>query len=96
MLYISISEKYAIKSKNEALEYLNHKVLGVRLVEFSNELLKVESLTTEQILGFPDMFKLKSSMSLFASIQKEELIFKRVLDKYFNGNLCKTTLKFLE
>jgi len=91
-----ISEEYAIKSKEEAVSYLNHNILGPRLIEISKELLKLNHLTAEEIVGFPDVFKLKSSMSLFASIQNDELIFQQVLDKYYNGEICKSTLKFLE
>ncbi len=90
----AISKEYAVNSKNEALAYLNHYILGARLIEISREFLKIENLTAEQILGFPDVFKLKSSMSLFASIQKEEPVFKKILDKFYNGKVCEKTLKF--
>jgi len=38
---------------------------------------------------------LKSSMTLFATIQTEHKVFQAILDKYFNSQQCKKTLSFL-
>ena len=91
-----MAKEYAIKSKNEAIEYLNHELLGPRLIQISKELLKINDLTAEQILGFPDVLKLKSSMSLFSLIQKDETIFEQVLNKYYNGEVCLKTEEFIK
>jgi uncharacterized protein (DUF1810 family) len=92
----AISKEYAIKSKEEAIAYLNHEVLGARLIQISNELLKVDNLTAEQIVGFRDVLKLKSSMSLFALIQNDEPIFEQVLCKYYGSKFCRNTVSFLK
>lgn len=79
----SNSTHYAIKSKEEAQAYLNHSILGQRLVEITSELLKLENLSAYSIFGSPDDVKLKSSMTLFNAVQHETKVFEWVLDKYF-------------
>ena len=59
------SQYYAIKNTREAEDYLNHPVLGSRLVEISTELLKLEESNATLIFGSPDDMKLRSSMTLF-------------------------------
>ena len=88
---------YEIKDIDEAKEYLNHSVLGSRLKEISNVLLGLEESDANLILGYPDDLKLKSCMTLFAQIDEcESNIFKKVIDKFFNGNFDNTTLLILE
>jgi len=89
------ANKYGIRSKEEAQLYFHHEILGSRLVEISEALLKIEYKTARSILGETDTLKLKSSMSLFAQIQKETPIFHKVLDKYFAGEVCPQTVSFL-
>jgi uncharacterized protein (DUF1810 family) len=89
------SIKYSINSKEEAISYFNHPMLGARLLEISEELLAIENKTAKEIMGFKDEIKLKSSMTLFATIQNENKVFQAILDKYFNGQHCQKTLSFL-
>jgi uncharacterized protein (DUF1810 family) len=89
------SRYYAIKSLDEAWEYLNHPILGTRLVECAEILLGFEGKTAAEIFGFPDDLKLKSSMTLFACAAKANSIFDRVLEKYFDGKQDKNTLDWL-
>ena len=92
----STSRQYAIKSKEESLAYLNHSILGPRLVEITNVLLDLQGLTAHTIFGSPDDLKLKSCMTLFAIIQDKTTCFQDVLDKYFNGSKDDKTLKLLQ
>lgn len=62
--FSSTSQFYAIKNLHEADEYLNHPILGKRLIEITTELLKHENLTAYDIFGSPDEKKLKSCMTL--------------------------------
>lgn len=89
------SKNYAIKSKNEALSYLKHPILGTRLIEITEVFLLIENKTATEILGRTDSFKIKSSMTLFDSVQSQTNIFKKVLEKYFNGEKCQNTLRLL-
>lgn len=61
-----MSRRYAIDSLEEARAYLEHPVLGPRLVECAQALLGHEGLSAEEIMGGIDAVKLRSSMTLFA------------------------------
>lgn len=89
------SKYYAIKSIEEALAYLNHPVLGSRLSECANTVLEIEGKTVSEIFGYPDDLKLKSSMTLFSDVASD-LVFIRVLDKYFQSERDDRTLQLLE
>ena len=88
----NMSVKYAINSKEEAKTYLNHTILGKRLKEITETFFSIENKSAYDILGGPDDMKIKSSMTLFDSIQDETDLFATVLKKYFNGDRCKKTL----
>ena len=85
---------YGIKNKDEAEEYLKHKVLGKRLREVTNALLE-QDRKADEIFGYPDTMKVKSSMTLFDSIAPDD-IFAQVLDKFYEGKRCKLTLEMLK
>ncbi|MEO5572609.1 MAG: DUF1810 domain-containing protein [Bacteroidia bacterium] len=91
----STSKYYAIKNMEEAKDYFNHPILGARLIEISNEFLKLDNNNAEVIFGSPDDKKLKSSMTLFSQIEDTNPVFKLVLDKFFNGNSDKKTIQIL-
>lgn len=86
---------YAIENLNEAGEYLSHAVLGGRLILVCNELVKLESNDAHKIFGSPDDLKLKSSMTLFASLEKTDPVFESVLKKFFNGLKDQKTLQII-
>ncbi|MDI1231995.1 MAG: DUF1810 domain-containing protein [Methylobacter sp.] len=90
------SKNYAIKSLEEARQYLNHPVLGKRLLECAEAVFTVEGRSISEIFGYPDNLKLKSSMTLFACVADPYSIFSRILDKYFNGEKDALTLQLLE
>lgn len=88
---------YSIQNLNEAKDYLNHPILGYRLRQITNELLLSDEHNASLLFGSPDDKKLKSSMTLFASIDSlQENVFKKVLDKFFSGFLDEKTLKLLK
>tara|TARA_X000001036_G_scaffold192521_1_gene181566 strand:- start:199 stop:618 length:420 start_codon:yes stop_codon:yes gene_type:complete len=90
----SISKEYSIKNQQEAQNYLNHNILGKRLIEITSALMKVEQKSARSIFGYPDDLKLKSSMTLFKKIQPDNKLFSDVLVKYFNGDVCEHTEKY--
>ena len=92
----STTKHYAIKSIEEAQEYLNHPVLGKRLKECAETVLAIEGRTISEIFGYPDDMKLKSSMTLFSSLADSDHVFISVLNKYFNGESDIRTLNLLE
>jgi uncharacterized protein (DUF1810 family) len=87
------SQKFAIKSKAEALAYLAHPVLGQRLTDCTQILNSLEGLSAHQIFGSPDDMKFRSSMTLFLKVSSETGIFKEALDKFFRGERDTRTLE---
>ncbi|HRP32567.1 MAG TPA: DUF1810 domain-containing protein [Agriterribacter sp.] len=90
------SKFYAIRDKNEAIAFLNHPLLGARLIEITTALLSLQQTNPTSIFGQPDDMKLRSCMTLFAAIDTApHPVFQRVLDKYFDGKRDQATLQFL-
>ncbi|HEY5171202.1 MAG TPA: DUF1810 domain-containing protein [Acidimicrobiia bacterium] len=81
----AISNEFAISSLEEATAYLQHPVLGPRLIECTETLSNVHGRTAEQIFGGVDAQKLHSSMTLFMRAMPDETRFQQVLDEYFDG-----------
>lgn len=86
---------YAIKDFDEAKEYMENPVTGGRLREISEALLELESDDATQIMGWPDDLKLRSSMTLFALSTKDNAVFLKVLDKYFDSKPDAQTVDIL-
>ena len=86
---------YGIRNKEEAEEYLNHKVLGKRLREITNALLQIEDKSAEEIFGDLDSMKVKSSMTLFDIIAPDD-IYAQVLNKFYKGERCYKTIQFID
>jgi len=94
--YSEMSKRYAIKDLQEAKEYLQHPLLGKRLIEISTALLTLYQNDATQVLGTPDDTKLRSSMTLFASVPDADEVFEKVLKKYFGGKKDEATLSRLK
>lgn len=91
-----MAKYYAIKDKREAVRYLNHPILGFRLQEITEAMLNLPTNDAEKVLGCVDSIKLKSSMTLFAMAANEKnSVFVKVLDKYYDGEPCRETLRLL-
>lgn len=86
---------YAIKDLQEAKDYLNNEILSNRLEQVCKALLDLDCNDVYKIFGSPDDMKLKSSMTLFEIAAPENKIFKRVLDKYFNGERDQKTIEII-
>lgn len=93
------SQFYAIADKDEAVDYLQHPILGQRLIACCQILLSYSYKTAEQIFGSIDSVKLKSSMTLFNAVVSQsgltDNVFARVLDQYFDGEQDSNTLNLL-
>ncbi len=89
------ARRYAIKSVAEAKAYLEHPVLGPRLVECAEVALAVEGRSAHQIFGSPDDMKLKSCATLFSSVSPAGSVFERLLEKYFGGERDEMTIRLL-
>ena len=81
----TLSRTYAIGSLAEARAYLDHPVLGPRLLECALALTTHAGRSAADILGGIDAQKLRSSMTLFLRAAPGETVFKTVLAQYFDG-----------
>ena len=89
------SKYYAIKNKEEAQAFLQHPVLGERLIAICNALLSLQHNNAHNIFGSPDDLKLKSCLTLFALLNANP-VFEAVLQKFFNGKKDESTLHILQ
>jgi uncharacterized protein (DUF1810 family) len=87
--------KFAISSREEAQAYLDHPVLGPRLRECTRLVLQSASSSIEQILGYPDDLKFRSSMTLFAGVAADNEDFVAALTKFYGGKRDEPTLERL-
>ncbi len=92
----TMATAFGISSRQEAAAYLDHPVLGPRLRECTRLANLVEERTINQIFGYPDDMKFRSSMTLFAGVAPDKQIFKDALDKYFGGEPDQLTLERLD
>lgn len=79
------ARRYAISGVAEARAYLDHPVLGPRLVECARALAGLPPSSAEQIFGALDATKLRSSLTLFMRARPEEPLFSALIDTYFDG-----------
>jgi uncharacterized protein (DUF1810 family) len=81
-----MSQRYAIRSLDEACAYLADPVLGPRLRECAGLVLAADlGLAAAAILGPVDAVKLRSSMTLFHRAVPDDPVFALVLDRFFGG-----------
>ena len=84
--------RFAISSIDEARAYLDHELLGARLRECAGLVTRIDGRTAEEIFGWPDDMKLRSSMTLFARAADDNAEFVAVLDKFYGGEEDPATL----
>jgi uncharacterized protein (DUF1810 family) len=93
--FSSTAKHYAIKSFDEARQYLAHPVLGSRLRECAEAVLALEGRSTSEIFGYPDDLKLNSCMTLFESAAGQGSLFSQVLERYYQGQRDTRTQELL-
>ena len=91
----AMAEKYAIASQEEAAAYLEHPILGPRLRECTALVNQVEGRSLDQIFGYPDDLKFRSSMTLFSQVDTAPPLFDAALKRYFGGQPDARTLQIL-
>jgi uncharacterized protein (DUF1810 family) len=90
-----MASKFAISSRDEAAAFLAHSILGSRLRECTRLVNLVERRSIEQIFGYPDDLKFRSSMTLFSCVGSDNEVFVTALQKYFGGRPDALTLERL-
>jgi uncharacterized protein (DUF1810 family) len=90
-----LATAFGISSRQEAEAYLNHSILGPRLRECVQLVNLIDGRSIDQIFGYPDDLKFRSSITLFATVASDNQIFKDALLKYFAGEPDPRTLELL-
>ncbi|MEA2863339.1 MAG: hypothetical protein QOC84_1295 [Bradyrhizobium sp.] len=89
-----MARRFAIASGEEAVAYLDHGVLGLRLRECTALVNAVEGKTIRDVMGSPDDLKFCSSMTLFGAISPDRE-FTAAIAKYYGGMPDRKTLQLL-
>ena len=88
----AMSRRFAVTSLVEADAYLDHSVLGPRLVQCTEFVINASGRTLKQILGPTDNMKFRSCMTLFAHTTASNKVFEAALQRYFSGQYDQLTL----
>jgi len=94
--YSPMAQRYGIRKLGEARAYLEHPILGPRLVECTRIVNGLQRLSAHQIFGYPDELKFGSSMTLFELVAGAGSDFSTALDRYYDGRRDAMTLRLLE
>lgn len=92
----TIAKHFGIASRDEALAYWQHPVLGTRLKECTELVLAVGDKTAHEVFGSPDDLKFRSCMTLFAQVAPDEPVFSQALKRFFGGQPDAMTLNLLQ
>jgi uncharacterized protein (DUF1810 family) len=90
------SQFYGLSGLEEARAYLAHPLLGPRLRECAEAMLATKDSKAEDVLGFTDAMKFRSSMTLFARAAPEDRLFLKTLTRFFAGEEDRKTLGLIE
>ncbi|MDP9165860.1 MAG: DUF1810 domain-containing protein [Actinomycetota bacterium] len=91
----AMADRYGIGSREEAIAYLAHDVLGPRLRHCAQLVTQSGAASAEALMGSTDALKLSSSMTLFAEASDDDEDFVDVLDRYYGGRRDARTLSML-
>jgi uncharacterized protein (DUF1810 family) len=91
-----MARRYAIRSKDEAVAYLATPTLSARLVECTGLVLATPDKSAHEIFGSPDDIKFRSSMTLFAEVDRDGALYQQALDRFFDGKPDVATLNILK
>lgn len=86
---------YGISGAGEARAYLEHPLLGPRLLECCELLLKANGVSARDVLGEIDAMKLRSCLTLFESVSPQTPVFKECLHRYFADERDVSTIELL-
>lgn len=86
---------FGLANLEEARCYLAHPVLRARLEEISHALLALDAHDPEAVMGYPDVLKLRSCMTLFAHAAGPGSVYERVLETFYGGSRDAETLRLI-
>lgn len=88
-----VGQEYALIDLEHASRFLRHPVLRHSLIELSEAVLWVRDKEAVEIFGSPWDEHLHASMTVFANAEGTVPVFRKVIDKYFNGEQHPQTLE---
>lgn len=80
-----MSDFYGISGIEEARAYLSHNVLGKRYYECLKILNEINVNNPVEIFGHTESKKLQSSLTLFSIADRENVLIKETLNKFYSG-----------
>jgi uncharacterized protein (DUF1810 family) len=83
--FSAMAQRFAIASRTEAVAYLEHDLLGPRLLECTGLVLAASEKTITDILGSPDDMKFRSCMTLFDVVSQQEIFAEAIAAFYPDG-----------
>ena len=95
LVHSATAQRFGISSLAEAQAYLDHDVLGPRLRECTRLVNAIEGSSVDEIFGWPDNLKVRSSMTLFARATDDHAEFVELLDKFYGGEEDPATVERL-
>ena len=86
---------YSISTTGEARAYLNHPVLGDRLLSCVQQVNAIEGQNAHDIFGSPDDLKFRSCLTLFAAVAEKDSVFAKAIAKYYPDGADPRTLALM-
>ena len=96
--YSEKAKYYGIKTLAEAEEFISHPTLSANYLTCLDTLKLHADQSISNILGGIDSRKFNSSLTLFKGASKNEFVLNKIqgsLERFFGGEECRVTLKFL-
>jgi uncharacterized protein (DUF1810 family) len=93
--FSTMAQRFAIGSRAEAVAYLEHHLLGPRLVECTRLVMAASEKPITDVLGSPDDMKFRSCMTQFDAVSKQE-IFAEAIAAFYPDGKDRATLAILE
>jgi uncharacterized protein (DUF1810 family) len=93
--FSAMAQRFAIRARAEAVAYLEHDLLGPRLVECTRLVMAASEKPIIDILGSPDDMKFRSCMTLFDAVSNQE-IFAEAIAAFYPGGRDRATLAILQ
>jgi uncharacterized protein (DUF1810 family) len=90
-----MAHHFAISNRAEAIAYLAHPTLGPRLRQCTELVNQIPNRAIDQIFGYPDHLKFRSSITLFATVAPSDPAFQLALETHFCGQPDPATLALL-
>lgn len=89
------AQKYGLDDLKQAADYLQHPVLGQRLLQCTRLVLTHHDKAAAQIFGDVDALKFRSCMTLFKYVPLSDYCFRDALMALYAGEEDAVTLEFI-